>query len=134
MTSSTLRSGEAGSARYESSAWVESTTHAGVRYRIAKMSVGRRIELARRIRDAGRKLEFLEASSDLREKLDGAVVKAEIDRAYLLWGLEEIEGLEIDGERATAESVVERGPADLAEEILGSIRRECGLSESERKN
>lgn len=131
MTSSTSLSDRA---RHESFAWIESETHSGVRYRITKMSVARRIELARRIRDAGRSLEFLEAGNDVREKLDAAVLNGEIERAYLRWGLEEIEGLEIDGEAATPELLIERGPADLAGEILASIRRECGLSEAEQKN
>ena len=122
------------STRHESFAWVDSKTRGGVRFRIARMSVARRIELARRIREAGRGLEFLEAGSDVREKLDAAVLKGEIDRAYLAWGLEEIEGLEIDGETATTQLLIERGPADLAAEILVAIRSECGLSEAERKN
>jgi hypothetical protein len=42
--------------------------------------------------------------------------------------------LEIDGEMATPETLIEKGPANLAAEILGRIRGECGLSESERKN
>jgi hypothetical protein len=98
------------------------------------MSLGRRIELSRRIREIGRKLEFLEAASDVRERLDAAVLQGEIDRAYLEWGLEAVEGLEIDGEAATPESLIERGPLDLATEIVAQIRRECGLTEQERKN
>ena len=119
---------------HESSVWLQSKMHAGVRFRIVRMSVARRIELARRIREAGRSLEFLEAGSDIREKLDAAVLKGEIDRVYVAWGLEEIEGIEIDGEAATAELLIERGPADLAAEILTAIRGECSLSEAERKN
>lgn len=121
-------------ARHESFVWCEAETHAGVRYRIARISLGRRIELARRIRDVGRKIEFLEASNDVREKLEAAVLKGEIDRVYLEWGLEAVEGLEVDGEAATPEVLIERGPADLAAEILQRIRSECGLSETERKN
>ena len=70
----------------------------------------------------------------MREKLEAAVLQGEMDRVYLEWGLEAIEGLEIDGEAATPETLIERGPANLAAEILGRIRGECGLSESERKN
>lgn len=129
--SSTLPSDRPG---HESLAWFDAATHAGVRYRIVRMSLGRRIGLARKIREAGRKLEFLEAGGDLREKLDAAVLQGEVDRAYIEWGLEAIEGLEIDGEAATAQSLIERGPADLTAEILSRIRSECGLNESERKN
>lgn len=137
MTSSTLHSDKTGLSNrgsHESYVWFDSETRAGVRFRIARMSVGRRIELARRIREVGRRLEFLEGGSDVRDKLDAAVLKGEIDRAYLEWGLEAIEGLKIDGEEATPELAIEKGPADLAAEILAKIRGECGLSETERKN
>lgn len=118
----------------ESSAWFDAETHAGVRYRIARMSLGRRIELARRIREIGRRMEFLEAGGDTREKLEAAVLQGEIDRAYLEWGLEEIDGLEIDGAPAITATLIERGPLELAMEIVRRIRAECGLSEQERKN
>ncbi len=48
--------------------------------------------------------------------------------------LVEIEGLEIDGEPARPESVIERGPEALCQEILRAIHAECGLSAEERKN
>jgi hypothetical protein len=137
MTSSTLhlvKPEVAAMGGHASSLWLVSQKYERVRYRIVRMSVGRRIELARRIRDIARKLEFLEAASDVRDKLDAAVLQGEIDRAYLEWGLEAVEGLEIDGEAATPDSVIERGPLDLATEILARIRAECGLTEQEKKN
>ena len=118
----------------ESWTWFDAETRAGVRFRVARISVARRIELARKIREIGRKVEFLEAGNDPREKLEAAVLAAEIDRAYLDWGLEEIQGLEIDGEPATPAALIEKGPMDLAKEILDRIKRECGLSEEQRKN
>jgi hypothetical protein len=66
--------------------------------------------------------------------MEATLLKGEIERVYLEWGLDQIEGLEIDGEAATIESLVERGPLDLAEEILGRIKAECGLNQAERKN
>ena len=123
-----------GSAAHESSAWFDAETYPGVRFRVARISVARRIELARKIREIGRKVEFLEAGQDPREKLEAAVLTAEIDNVYLDWGLEEIQGLTIDGEAATPVVLIEKGPLDLASEILGRIKRECGLSEDQRKN
>jgi hypothetical protein len=70
------------------------------------MSVGRRIGLARKIREIGRGIEFLEAG-DGRERLEAAVLSGEIDRAYLEWGLEEVEGLVIDGVVASPELLIE---------------------------
>lgn len=120
--------------RHESSAWFDAETCTGVRFRVARISVARRIELARKIREIGRKVEFLEAGQDPREKLEAAVLATEIDRVYLEWGLEEIQGLAIDGEAATPVALIEKGPLDLAKEILARIKGECGLSEDQRKN
>jgi hypothetical protein len=130
MTNSSLLSGKT---NYDSSMWYASEICAGVRFRVARISVGRRIELARKIREIGRGVEFLEAG-DGREKLEAMVLGGEIERAYLEWGLEEVEGLAIDGEVASPRALIEKGPADLAAEVLARIKAECGLNEDERKN
>jgi hypothetical protein len=132
MTSCTSRLDNGQS--YESAAWFDAESCAGVRYGIARVSFGRRIELARRIREIGRKMEYLEATGDVREKLEATVLAAEIDRAYLEWGLIAVEGLTIDGAPATPQTLIEKGPVEVAGEILERIKAECGLSEDERKN
>jgi hypothetical protein len=119
---------------YDSALWFDAESAVGVRYAIARLTFGRRLDLARRIREIGRKAEFFAAGTDAREKLEAAVVGAEVDRAYLEWGLLAVEGLTIDGETATPQVVVDKGPLDLATEILGRVKSECGLSEAERKN
>jgi hypothetical protein len=119
---------------YDSVTWCDSAALPGVRYAVARMSFGRRIELARRMREIGRKAEFLEAGNDAKDKLEAATLAAEIDRAYLEWGLTAVEGLQIDGNAASPEAVIDKGPAELAGEILSSVQQECGLSEVERKN
>jgi hypothetical protein len=119
---------------HQSGVWFDAEAQAGVRFKVGRISVARRIELARKIRDIGRKLEFLEAGSDPREKLEAAVLEAEIDRAYLEWGLMDIEGMTIDGEVATPAALIDKGPLGLAMEMLARIKAECGLSENERKN
>lgn len=126
----TSHSGE----KYASTVWFDSETHAQVRFGIVRVSFGRRIELARRIREIGRKVEYLEAGNDAKEKLEATVLAAEVDRAYLEWGLVGVEGIEIDGVVATAGTLIDAGPVDLTAEILQSIKRECGLTEDERKN
>jgi hypothetical protein len=120
--------------QHESCLWFDAETQPGVRFRIRRVSLGRRIELARRIREIGRKIEFLEASGAPGEQIEATLLKGEIERAYLEWGLDQLEGLEIDGEAATPESLVECGPLALAEEILEKIKNECGLNQAERKN
>ena len=123
-----------GEPRYESARWVPSGVLQGVRYLIHRMSLGRKIELTRRIRDIGRKVEFFEASGDARQQLEAAALASEIDREYLAWGLAGVEGLVVDGTAATPEVLVSAGPIALAMEAVGLIKAECGLSEEERKN
>ncbi|MEQ1947931.1 MAG: hypothetical protein ABL995_12125 [Bryobacteraceae bacterium] len=125
---------EHGVRSYCSVVWCDSDVMPGVRFAVARMSFGRRIELARRMREIGRKIEFFEAGSDARDKLEAAALGAEIDREYLAWGLVAVDGLQIDGMDALPETVIEKGPAELSSEMLDRIKRECALSEAERKN
>lgn len=119
---------------YRSEVTRESSTLPGVKFRIARLSLGRRLELTRRIWNLTRRAEYLEAGGSPAERLQAAALSAEIDRAYLEWGLLGIEGLQIDGEPAGVSELAERGPEGLALEIVAAIRSECGLSEAERKN
>ena len=77
------------------------------------MSFGRRQELVRRIREIGRKVEFLVAGTDPKDKLESAVLACDMDRAYLECGLVAVEGLMIDGVPATPEGLIEKGPVEL---------------------
>ena len=119
---------------HESTRTVESATCAGVTFRIARMSFARRLELTRRVRELGRRVEFQQAGDGIQDKIDAALSSGEIDRLYLEWGLLSVDGLTIDGETADAASAIERGPEALCREIVREIRRECGLTEEERKN
>ncbi len=119
---------------YESVAVVESRVRAGVRFRVARMSFGRRMELMRRVRELARRVEFLEAGESPGERMDAGLLRAEIDRTYLLWGLRGIEGLRVDEQDATPELVLENGPEDLYREALAAVRAETGLTDEERKN
>lgn len=113
---------------------VDSKLAAGVSYTVAKMSFGRRVELTRRIRDLAGRKEFLEAGETAAEKMDAALLASEIDRLYLLWGLKELSGMELDGQPATPESLAASGPEELFREAVSAIKQRCGLSEAERKN
>jgi hypothetical protein len=120
--------------QYESEKSVESGTAPGVQFTIVRMSLGRRIELTRRIWELARKVECLEAGDDPRAKLEGALLSSEIDRLYLGWGLVRVEGLTLDGQPATPEALIASGPEELCREILAAVKAECGLTEAERKN
>ena len=121
-------------ASYESSVWMSSEVEPGVRFLIQRMSLERKIELTRKIREIGRKVEFLESSDDPRQQLEAVALVNEIDRAYLTWGLAAIEGLTIDGALATPETLLEKGPLRLSAEALSFVKSECGLTDAERKN
>jgi hypothetical protein len=129
---------EAGSARgaiqYDSTLSIDSKAAPGVRFAIHRISFGRRMELSRRVRELSRKAEFLEAGTELHDKIDANLLAQEIDAMYLRWGLATIERYVIDGEPATAERLLEKGPEELVREIVSTIRAECGLTEAERKN
>ena len=70
----------------------------------------------------------------LDDRVQAEALRIQIDREYLRWGLKELRGLEIDGVPAESESLFERGPEDLMNEIVSRIRAECELSGEERKN
>ncbi|MGH9659564.1 MAG: hypothetical protein ACRD96_13535 [Bryobacteraceae bacterium] len=121
-------------ANYESYVERESEAMPGVTLVIARMSFGRRLELMRRIREVAQKVEFLEAGSDARERMEAAVLTSEIDRLYVGWGVAEVRGLTVDGVAATPESLITAGPEDVFREALAAVKAECGLTEAERKN
>lgn len=120
--------------RYESTVTVESRTAPGVQFAVRRMSFGRRLELMRQVRDLAARAEYHAAGSEPKEKIEAAVLGGEIDRLYLEWGVVRIEGLDIDGEPAGTAEAVEKGPEELAREMLKAVMRECGLNEEERKN
>ena len=119
---------------YESVATVESRIANGVTFTVAKMSFGRRAELMRQVRDLARRTEFLEAGEDAGQKMDAALLRVEIERTYVRWGLLGISGLEVDGVAATQESLADIGPEDLFREAAALVRSQTGLSTEERKN
>jgi hypothetical protein len=119
---------------YASDTVVRSRALPGVTFTIAKMSFGRRVELMRRVRELARRTEFLAASADAGDKMDAALLQAEIERTYVIWGVQAVAGLAVDGVAAGPELLVEVGPEALFREALAAVRKETGLSEEERKN
>lgn len=119
---------------YESVVVVESRVSQGVKFTIAKMSFGRRTKLMRQVRELARKIEFLEAGQDAGHKMDAAVLRVEIDRLHVRWGLRAVAGLDVDGVEATPESLEVAGPEELYREAVAIVRAQTGLSAAERKN
>lgn len=119
---------------WESCISVPSSTWVGVEFVISRMSFTRRMDLMRRIRDLAKRHEYFQAGQDDQAQMEASLAAGEIDRVYLQWGLVDVSGLCIDGEPASAEVLIERGPEDLVREALTLIRTECGLDDQERKN
>jgi len=119
---------------YDSVAVVESREESGVCFRVNRMSFARRVELMRRIRELAKRMDFLESSQEVGDRMDAGLVRAEVDRIYVQWGLAGVSGLTIDGEAATPEGLAERGPEGLFREALEAVRSETGLTEEQRKN
>jgi hypothetical protein len=119
---------------YSSRLRIESQVIDGVVFTLRKISLGMRMELMRKIREISRRMEFLAAGDDLQERIEANLLAHEIDATYMRWGLVEVTGLDIDGEAATAELLIEKGPDELAKEIVAAIRSQSGLNDAERKN
>jgi hypothetical protein len=119
---------------YESVITIESTAMPGVVFVINRISFGRRMELSRLVREISKKAEFLEAGTELQERIEAGILTHEVDAMYLRWGLVSVEGLTIDGAPAAGEQLMDRGPEALTQEIVAAIKAQCGLSEAERKN
>lgn len=129
-----VSNGMRGRDSYESVLMIRSKAMPRVTFVINRISFGRRMELSRRAREISKKAQFLEAGSQLQDKIDASILEQEVDAMYLAWGLVSIAGLIIDGEAATAERLLERGPDEVTREIVGAIKAQCGLSDAERKN
>jgi hypothetical protein len=119
---------------YQSAITTDSSAMPGVVFVINRISFGRRMELSRLVREITRKAEFLEAGTELQERIEAGILTYEVDAMYLRWGLVSLEGLMIDGAPATSEQLLDSGPETLTQEIVAAIKAQCGLSEAERKN
>ena len=120
--------------QYESTVTQPSCCISGVQFTILRLSFARRMDLARRVLELSRRQEFQQAGEGVEDNLQANILGCEIDQLYLRWGLIGITGITVDGVDATPDLIAEKGPEDLAREIVTAIKSQCGLSESERKN
>ncbi len=119
---------------YESTVTLRSKVREGVEFAIVRMSFARRMALARAVLELSRRFEFKKAGESLEDQVEAGIISGEIDQLYLGWGLVSITGLILDGVNATPALLIEKGPDDLAKEIVAAVKAQCGLSDSERKN
>ncbi|MGQ9917996.1 MAG: hypothetical protein ACUVS7_11310 [Bryobacteraceae bacterium] len=127
-------SAEEARVEYESTITRESEVCPGVRYVIRRPSLRRRAEITRRVRQLLAELEYRESGERMEDRLAAAELESRIDSVFVEWGLERVEGLRIDGAECKVRALIESGPEELCREIAAAIRRECRLSEEERKN
>jgi hypothetical protein len=119
--------------QYASLSWHNSRTIEGVRFAIKRVSLAQRLDLNEQVRELTLRYEFLRAgpAADQIEATWGELL---VRKLYLEWGLAELEGLLIDGQKATLALLIDKGPEELADEVVSAIQKEIGLSEEERKN
>ena len=120
-------------ARYVSTLWKVSKSVPGVRYCVRRASLKQRIELIQRARELSLRTEFLNAGSS-SDQLEATLADLHVQQLYLEWGLVDIAGFTIDGQKPGVHMLIEKGPETLAKEIVEAIQTELSLSESERKN
>lgn len=118
------------------SSWFElvSQTAPGVVVRLRRISFGGRLQLARIL---GGQLDRLDEALQRQaggHDTEAALLAAEADVACARWAIVSITGLDVDGEPATADSLLDRGPEELVHEVIAALRAEIGLTEAERKN
>jgi hypothetical protein len=118
---------------YSSLSWHKSKTIEGVRFAIKRVSLAQRLELNRRVRELTLRHEFLK-SGPAADQLEAACADLLVRKLYVEWALGDLEGLAIDGQTATIELLIEKGPEELVDEVIAAMQEEIGLSEEERKN
>lgn len=120
---------------YESTVRVELKTAPGVELTLRRMSFSRRLELTAALKDLLGRIEFAAAGkASVVQEAEVALLRGQVDREYVRWGVAAVEGLAVDGEPADVQVLLDQGPEELVRETVELVRREAGLSEEERKN
>jgi hypothetical protein len=104
-----------------------------VRYRLRPVTLSGRIELMEAVGGLARKMKYHAASAEPEERLQAARAGLEIDAELAAWGVLEATGLEA-GRSVAGSEMTAQWPEELTREAAALVRRQCGLSEAERKN
>lgn len=118
---------------YASVVWHRSSYLNHVTFAVRRPSLAQRIELTAKLRELMLNHEFLR-SGDTQDRVDASLSELLVRRLYIEWGLAVIKGLKIDGGDACPISLIDHGPEELADEIIGVIKTGSGLTDDERKN
>jgi hypothetical protein len=137
------------SMNYCSRTTVESKLYPGVTFVVNRMNERRRVR--RELGFADLRLRVNEQQTAIQEALKekdslppgrleqmnasfGELLHGEWYPAWIRWGILSIDGLEIDGVKATVQTLCEDGPTDLVEEVFAAVMEAAGLSTVEEKN
>jgi hypothetical protein len=145
--------------QYKSTLPLESTTCPGVKFTLRKMSERKRHQFYLAVADSTEKIrgflrdaqklqpQVLAAAEDMEllaeltaeaERINQAVSAEQrfvIDPAWVRYGLKSVDGLEIDGEPATIDTLLgDDGPSELVQEIAAAIKAASVMPEAQLKN
>jgi hypothetical protein len=118
---------------HQSLLWLESELFPGVEFSIRKVSLAQRIELSARMRELTLKNDFLKAG-ELTDQLQATMADLLVKQLYVEWAVVDLKGLVIDGEPASLQLLLSRGPEALVNEVADAIHKHLELSDVERKN
>ena len=118
---------------HDSVQWHDSQLYPGVQFAVRRISLGQRIELAKKARELAHQYEFM-GTGNAADHWGAVLTDLLVRRMYLLWGLVAVRGLNVNGVPAEAESLADFGPEQLADEVIEILRNDLGLTENERKN
>ncbi len=118
---------------YESLLWLQSELFPGVEFSLRKMSLAQRIELTSRVRELTLRNEFLRAG-EIKDHLEATLADLMVQKLYVEWAVVDLRGLRIDGQAASLDLLIARGPEELVKEMAEAIREHLELTDDERKN
>lgn len=135
--------------KHDTTRRVESETFPGVSIILKKMTEGRRLELRKAIGEPNRRIREIlreqtaieqqpEETRDMAKWLESQdsydeIMLIAVNPAWVLWGVKQVEGLEVDGRSIGIEDWAD-WPSALFDEVLTLVKSEAELNGSERKN
>jgi hypothetical protein len=135
--------------KHDTTRRVGSEIFSGVSVVLKKMTEGRRLELRKLIAEPNRRIREIlreqaniekepEESRDmglwlsLQDEFDGIMIES-INPSWIIWGVKQIEGLEVDG-RSLGVDDWREWPSALFDEVLTAVKGEAELNGALRKN
>lgn len=119
---------------YRSTVEYRSQLYPDVTVTLKRVSFSRRNDLTRLLAPLAAKARSLAASTNDKDVAEASMVRREMARLVLEWGIVDVAGIHVDGAPITKQLLLEDGPEELPMEILGELQRQISLDEEQRKN